>query len=583
MNVFGKIYLAKGFLKVFRNGIMGIMIAVYFFGCASQAPPSGGPEDKTPPTVLFTDPLTDSVNVSRHPRIMIEFSEPMNKSSVEQSIYISPRRDKPPEYSWKKNRLTLILPDTLDTNQTCVVTIGTGAKDARQNPLSQPFTFAFSTGSKIDRGTMTGSVLHANFKGMNVWAYRIDQHVLQEPDSLVYLENADYVTSVNDQGAFQLSYLAAGKYRLYAVIDQDQDGVYTPGIDLIGLPGGDQFLTEDSNMVSGFLLHMMKEDTVKFAVGTLRAIDEQTLLLGFTIPLMKTDFSGSHDSIIRRIRIHDLSSYDSLPVYDVFLNTVNLIELKILTGKMDSTRRYMLRMERLISDKADTIPAITDTIETFDFYQPEQPVFEWILPEKGNDMVNPDERIAVRFNKGIRRKTWENEVILRADSVTIHQGKWFWTTGGYAEYVHDSLYQSDKKYEFIITPGTVTDWQGISLTDTMIRLAFQSYPADSLGTVGGDFFSVFSGDSLFYNLTLRNLLQEKREYRKTIRNGQPFRFDYVIPGKYVLEAFLDRNGDQLFNKGRVAPFEPPEPFRMYQDTVSVRANWETSGITFNFK
>ena len=391
------------------------------------------------------------------------------------------------------------------------------------------------------------------------------------------------MTSVNEQGKFNLSYLAPGKYRLYAVIDQDQDELYTTGVDYIGVPDGDHVITRDSNEITGMLFHIMKEDTTRFGVTSLRAIDEQTVLISFSLPLEDID-SAQASSMHEQFVLTDLMTGDTLPVSDVFLNPVHRLEVKILTGKLDSSHRYVLSAGSLVSMRGDTLPAIIDTLSAFDFYQPEQASLEWILPEQNNSMIIPDDKISVRFNKGMNRNSWNKHAILESDSLPVSMGRWQWLQSGEAVYTHDSMYSSERNYQFVIPPDSVRDWQNLALNDTVIRFTFRSYSSDSLGTISGRLSSAFPDSSDYtYMATLRNVVKEKRSYFKRIEPGKTFQFDYVIPGKYILEVYLDLNGDHRFNTGRVIPFTPPEPYRIHQDTISARANWETAGIQFIFK
>ena len=59
-------------------------------GCARVGPPTGGPADSTPPEVVTTVPEDGVTGVGRDTEIRIEFSEEMNRVSVERSFSIAP-------------------------------------------------------------------------------------------------------------------------------------------------------------------------------------------------------------------------------------------------------------------------------------------------------------------------------------------------------------------------------------------------------------------------------------------------------------------------------------------------------------
>ena len=60
----------------------------------------------------------------------------------------------------------------------------------------------------------------------------------------------------------------------------------------------------------------------------------------------------------------------------------------------------------------------------------------------------------------------------------------------------------------------------------------------------------------------------------------PFRFDAIPPGRYVLRAFQDRNGDGRLNLG---PFGPREPVGMYRRParMSVPPRFDANAFTVN--
>ena len=63
-----------------------------------------------------------------------------------------------------------------------------------------------------------------------------------------------------------------------------------------------------------------------------------------------------------------------------------------------------------------------------------------------------------------------------------------------------------------------------------------------------------------------------------VRVGLPWRIAEILPGTYAVDLFVDLNGDQLFNHGRLLPFEFAEPWIPTTSVVSVRQRWTTEGV-----
>ena len=103
-------------------------------------PPRGGPEDKTPPTILNITPNAGATNVPTDTKIEIVFSERMVKNTVSDAIFISPWPAEEIFYKWKGKKLKIEFSDTLKKNKTYVLTIGSKSSDLRNNKMKDSFS-----------------------------------------------------------------------------------------------------------------------------------------------------------------------------------------------------------------------------------------------------------------------------------------------------------------------------------------------------------------------------------------------------------------------------------------------------------
>jgi len=194
--------------------------------CAKEGMPPGGPEDTIPPEVVSVSPPPDTTEVDPDSKIEITFSERMIAKTTEESIFISPLPREPFEFNWKGRKLILIPSEPLQPDRTYVISIGTDALDLRRNRLTQSFTFAFSTGSRLDHGSISGEVWAKREIGLerqvgtSIWAYLLAEDRPQiDPEE----EKPDYVTQTDNEGKYNLQSLSLGTYRLFAVQDQNRN------------------------------------------------------------------------------------------------------------------------------------------------------------------------------------------------------------------------------------------------------------------------------------------------------------------------------------------------------------------------
>jgi len=104
--------------------------------------------DTTYPRITYTQTGTD-VEVTEN--LIIMFSEPMNHTSVENSIFVSPYVSIL-NYRWDGNTLTLIFLSDLSYDTNYNVIIGSGAEDLAGNALEEPYSWQFTTKAGSEEG-----------------------------------------------------------------------------------------------------------------------------------------------------------------------------------------------------------------------------------------------------------------------------------------------------------------------------------------------------------------------------------------------------------------------------------------------
>ncbi len=158
------------------NFVLTILaLVVIISGCANQIAPGGGEIDRVPPQIIEVAPLNGAVNFSDD-HFEITFDKYVDKRSVQDAIFISPTIEKGLKYDWSGKTLDVYFKDSLKKNTTYTVTIGTDVKDLNNsNKMAEAFTFAFSTGLKIDKGIINGKVYDPNPDGVMVFAYKEEQ------------------------------------------------------------------------------------------------------------------------------------------------------------------------------------------------------------------------------------------------------------------------------------------------------------------------------------------------------------------------------------------------------------------------
>lgn len=135
---------------------IALLVAIEL-ACAISVPPSGGPEDKTPPKVVGTNPKPDSSGVAANARISITFSEDMTRARLERLVTFSPDVEIG-RVEWKGRTVIIEPARGLHPDTTYQVQIAEGFRDNHNVANKSGYQFAFATSAAIDSGTISGRV-----------------------------------------------------------------------------------------------------------------------------------------------------------------------------------------------------------------------------------------------------------------------------------------------------------------------------------------------------------------------------------------------------------------------------------------
>lgn len=244
-----------------NNPVILSILLFLFSSCANQLPPGGGDDDNIPPKISYIYPSPNTTSFTDN-KLIFRFDEYVDRRSFEESFSISPRPKGEVSFSWGGKEVEVEFSRPLDKNKTYLVIIGNELKDVRgSNPIGTPFTFAFSTGSRIDKGEISGRVFADAFERVKVLAFRKDS---KSPDKLdPSKETADYVIQPNPDGSFSLTNLPPGEYRIFALTDEDRNNLFGADMENLSVSFTDYTLATDTSAVSGVDLLIADPGLVK--------------------------------------------------------------------------------------------------------------------------------------------------------------------------------------------------------------------------------------------------------------------------------------------------------------------------------
>ena len=549
-------------MKPYQRKII-IVFLVFCFGCANQGFPPGGPVDKTPPAIIETTPMPNSTGVPLDTEIVFTFSEPVEKKSAQESFFMTPvHADK--KFNWKGGRkLRIRFPGGLRQDRTYVMTIGSGARDYRNNTMQESFTLAFSTGDRLDEGLIRGTVYwESGAKGVQIWAYDLFLDARPNP-----VKNSPlYVTQAGENGDYRLSHMAFGRYRVIAVADRDMDQLYDPEYDALGVAAGDVTLAADDPQRANVDFRMSRRDTTKPAVLSAQARDRHHIDLRFS-ESMQPRLSLDPDSLILA------ETGDSVRVLAMVQNSRNPAYFHLLVEPMHDDTTFVLHVRSARDLAGLSVDSEKQSVSFTGSVMPDTvgPQLVFMQPPDSSENVFLDQSFDFIFSEAMDTASVNRQLVLRDSLQNQIDGETIWSNLRHMTFQPAAGLAGLMTYRFHFPVDSVTDRFGNTFADSVFTKKFTTLDPDTLALIAGTLVDVDSLATGPVVLTARSLSGFEKEI--VLSAPGPYRFEKLFPGLYFIEVYRDRDENGRYSYGEVFPYVPAERFTVYADSILLRSRW----------
>lgn len=557
--------------------VLGILASLMFsHSCANTTtPPTGGPKDTIPPVITKIYPALNQVNVpTQKTKLEIVFDEYV-KVKDPKSLFLSPPMEKSPKFKIKGKGVVVYFESDLDSNKTYTLDLTNAIADNNEGNMYPGFTLVFSTGSVIDTMMVTGLVQDCNslkpLKGATVMLYK------DHADSALFLKRPDAAVKTDEWGFFCLRNIQDTVYRMYAIIDDNNNNKYDPESEKVAfidtlirpttvvvdsLPELQKYDMKDTVSClarkTEFELNVFKEKPSKQMIVNKERVGDRTAYITFMAPYAQIDsiwvrgvapenlitqFNIVKDSL--EIWVNDpkpqpdtmflnvkYMKTDTLGMLNPFTEEIKLLKPKKTTGKTSS--RDMKKEDTLA---VFTIEAKPETVEQYGFVME----FKYPLVESAFDSlvfksVNP------RQQESIGKYTVvQDSLNLRKYTVTPAE-----------------KLQPGYEYFLKVPHRKFKDINGFYNDSTEVKVSLPK--DDKLSTM-------FLELSNVKNKYIVDLLNEKRD--KVLRSyivdsDQTLTFPYLKASKYSIRITEDLNRNGIVDTGILLEKKQPEKVRFYK-------------------
>ena len=554
--------------------VLGVMI--FSHSCANTTtPPSGGPKDTIPPVITKIYPELGMTNVPVHgTKLEVVFNEYVVVKDPK-SLFLSPPLEKAPKFKLKGKGVVITFESDLDSNKTYTMDLTNAIADNNEGNMFPGFTMVFSTGDKIDSMMVTGIVQDCNtldpIKGATVMLYK------DHADSAIFLSRPDAAVKTDDWGFFCLRNIQDTVYRMYAVIDENNNNKYDPETEKVAfvdtlfrpvimvndtLPELMKYDMKDTLLClarnTEVELNLFKEKPSKQMIVNRERLGERTAYITFMAPYAQVDsiwFRGiPSDKIITQfnqvqdsleIWINDSRKQpdtlflnvrymktDSLGLLNSFTEEIKLIKPKKAPGKSSSRD-----IKKEDTTAVFTLEVKPETVEQYGFEMEfKYPVVETAFDSLSFRYINPRQQESVARYSVIQDSLNLRKYIIKPE-IELQQG-----------------------YEYIlkIPHRKFKDINGFYNDSTEVKVTL---PTDE------NLSTMFLKLTNVNNKYIVDLLNEKRNQiirSYVVDKEETLKFPYLRAGKYSIRITEDLNRNGLVDTGILLEHKQPEKVRFYK-------------------
>ena len=585
-----------------------LMLMIVVYSCASMGNPDGGPYDEEPPKFVRSTPKPFAIN-SKEKKVTIEFDEFIKLEKAAEKVVVSPPQLEQPEIKASGRKVVVGLVDSLRPNTTYTIDFADAIVDNNEgNPLGN-YAFTFSTGTTIDTMEVSGTVLSASdlepVKNIQVGLHS------DLSDSAFMKKPFDRVSRTDSRGHFSIRGIAPGKYRIYALMDGNQNYLFDSKTEMIAfsdsiiIPAMEDAMRQDTIWKDSLTI-----DTIK-SVGYTRFLPDDIILRAFKEENDRQYLTRSERDKENHFVLTFSARADTLPTLkglnfderDAFIIEKTDRNDSICYWIKDSLIYQMdtleIQMDYLATDTLDRLVPQTDTLflankltraerEKLEAKAAEEKEKERKKKEKKGEKIEPEPTKFLTLNVDAPSAfDLDRNVYLSFDEPVASID----TAGLHMEIKKDSLWKeipflfvSDsvlpRKYEILAEWEPEKEYQ-LSIDSMAFKGVYglhtnkvkQTMKVKKLNEYGTILLNITGADSTAVVELLDGSGKVLRQQRITPQNTADFY--YLNPGtKFYIRLFNDRNGNGVWDTGKYSEHLQPEEVYYFPKVWEMKANFD---------
>ena len=586
------------------------LLLTMIVSCARMGQPDGGWFDDTPPRVVSTNPVEKGTKV-KSKKVTITFDEFIKLEDASNKVVVSPPQIEPADIKSSGKNIIVELNDSLKDNTTYTIDFSDAISDNNEgNPMGN-YTYSFSTGERIDTFEVSGNVLDASnlepVKGILVGLYD------DLSDTVFARKPFIRVSRTDSRGRFVIKGVAPGTYRVYALQDADGDYIYSQKSEMIAF---------NHETFEPYAKPDVRQDTVwrdTLRIDSIARVNythfypDNIVLRAFAVKQTDRYLVKSDRSEPDRLNFFFSYGNDSLPkIKGLNFNSDSAFVVES-TLKKDTVTYWIkdttlincdsltIEAKYLMTDSTGTLVMQTDTLEMIpkmsyekrmkqkmkdiEKWQKEQDKkkkrgesYDSIMAPKplelqitGNGKITPEQNVFFTMPTPLATcDTAKIHLYSKIDTLWYNaRFEWQQIEGNIRKYMLRAEWRPDVEYSLELDSAAFIDIYGLASAPRKEGIKVSSN--DEFGSLIVN-VSGLNADSA--TVIVQLLSSSDAVKKEAVVVDGAAEFYYLKAEKLYLRAFVDRNGNGIWDTGDYYADLQPEEMYYYPKVVETKEKWD---------
>lgn len=530
---------------------LSLMIAEILLSCAQIVAPTGGKKDTLAPIIAKMIPTNQSKNF-KGKQIDILFDEYVSVDNIQQQLSITPNLEGTYETKIMPKGARLIFDKPFKENTTYSLNFRNTFKDMNERNVAKNIRLVFSTGKIIDSLKVSGKVKNplTNKPMMDV---SVGMYVYSDTLNPKKIKPY-YFMKTDSSGIFTIENVAAGKYRIYAVTDINNNLLYDEAKENLGIIT--DTITLKSN-VENLEINVAKMERVTNKVLKARTTSNYAYIDYYRgIKNVKINFADKKDSMV-----YQQTEARSIRIFNTNQNYTDTLKVKIsVTDSLDRVFTHDQKIKFKEKPKKNDGVKEEFTMKT--------------KPTNNEDIDLKEIGYTFTFTKPIKnydlnKIEFINDTLVR---VQITEKDIHWNTEKTELLIKVDARKAKELVRLKMPKGTF-----ISVENDSTQKFVSTHPIrnpENYGTISGEIKNPKKKGFFI------ELLDEKYQVIKKVDNQLKYEFAYVKAGIYLVRLIVDENRNSKWDAGDLEKNQVPEIIKFAPEKIKLKQNFELTGYDF---